>query len=729
MNEMKMRRLIAAVTVGLVGFVNPTLGAAQSQTAPSRPNQAQQAGDSTFHLNVNANIVLTNVVVRDKKTGAIVKGLKASDFTIIEDKKPQRIASFDYQNVDEAAVLNEKSTVSGKATIADMLERNFAASPEQLKDHRLIVLFFDLSSMQDEDIDRAVDAATDYVNKQMAPADLVALVSMATGLSMDQDFTSDKAALLKGLAKYNGDDETGFANGTTGTTDATSDDTSAFAADDTEYNSLNTDRELLAIRAISKSLERVDQRKSMLYFSGGLTKNGIENQASLRAATNEAAKANLAIYSVDTRGLQALPPVGDASKGSLRGNSAYSGAAATAQLTANFGSQETLSTLATDTGGKFFSDSNDFGPAFQQVQHDTEAYYILGFHSTNTARDGSYRHLTVKVDRNDVKLEFRPGYYAPADFQHQKTEDREFALNEQMRSSTPATDVAVYLQALYFKQGENNSFIPVSLIVPGSQIPFVSGGNQDKASLDILGQVKNAQGITVGNVRETVKLALDASQQVARKNIQYSTGFTLAPGRYHLKFIVRENQTGNMGTFETDIQVPDLKKVPLKLSSVVLSSQRVPSTAKDSGNPLVRDGLEWIPNVAHVFRQDQHLYLLYEVYDPAKAKGAAQPAASPGLERREGGPVKVLTSIEFLSGGSKVYETPLVTADVLNDPERNGVAFQFDVPLAELKPGTYICQVNVIDDAGGSFTFPRLALRITPSAQAGSTATTASPSR
>jgi hypothetical protein len=450
----------------------------------------------------------------------------------------------------------------------------------------------------------------------------------------------------------------------------------------------------------------------MLYFSGGLTRNGIENQASLRAATNEAAKANLAIYSVDARGLQALPPVGDASKGSLRGNSAYSGAAATAQLSANYASQETLSTLAADTGGKFFSDSNDFGPAFTQVQHDTEAYYILGFHSTNTARDGSYRHLTVKVNRNDVKLEFRPGYYAPADFHHQKNEDRELALTEQMHSDLPATDVAVYLQALYFKQGDNNSYIPVSLIVPGSQIPFVKGGDRDKASLDILGRVQNAQGITVGNVRETVKLALDASQQVQRKNIQYSTGFTLAPGKYHLKFIVRENQTGNMGSFETDIQVPDLKKVALKLSSVVLSSQRIPSAVKDSGSPLVRDGLEWIPNVAHVFRQDQHLYLLYEVYDPARAKSAAEPAASPGLGRREGGPVRVLTSIEFLSGGTKVYETPLVTADAINDPERGGVAFQFDVPLAGLKPGIYICQVNVIDDAGGSFSFPRLALRI-----------------
>jgi len=722
-----MRRLIAAVTVGVLGLGNPMMAAAQST------GQVEQQNGRNV-ITVNANIVLTNVVVRDKKTGALVTGLKASDFTIIEDKKQQQISTFDYQNVDEAAVLNEKSTTSGKASIADLVENNFAANPKELRDHRLIVIFFDLSSMQDEDIDRAVDAATNYVNKQMQPADLVAMVSMSTGLTMDQDFTSDKAALLRVLAKYNGTDETGFANGGTGSTDGTSDDTTAFAADDTEYNSLNTDRELLAIRAISKSLERVDQRKSMLYFSGGLTRNGIENQASLRAATNEAAKANLAIYAVDTRGLQAMPPGGDASKGSLRGNSAYSGSAVTAQFSANFSSQETLGTLSSDTGGKAFFDSNDFGPAFQQVQHDTEAYYILGFHSTNQARDGSYRHLTVKVNRNDVKIEFRPGYYAPSDFQHQKTEDRELALTEQMRSDSPATDVAVYLQALYFRSNDNLFYIPVSLIVPGSQIPFQTKGNSDKANIDVMGQVKNAQGITVGTVRDTVKLALDQDQQVQRKNIQYSTAFTLAPGKYHLKFVVRENQTGNMGSFETDIQVPDMKKVPLKLSSVVLASQRVANTAKQNPNApnlLVRDGLQWIPNVAHVFRQNQHLYFLYEVYDPTKAKGAAEPTASPGPGRHEGGPVHLLTSIEFLSGGTKVYETPLVTANTINVPDRDAVAFQFDVPLDQLKPGTYICQVNVIDDAGASFSFPRMALKVVaataPAAATASVAMPASP--
>jgi VWFA-related protein len=708
-----MRRYVATMMAAMMAVGVP----AQQSSAPVLQNagqdsQPQQTGEGTYTLRLNTDIVLTNVVARDKKTGAVVKGLKASDFQISEDNKPQKIASFDYQNVDEAAVLAEKSTTTGKVSVADMLNNNMAANAQQLRDHRLIVMFYDLSSMQDEDIDRAVDAGKNYINKQMQPADLVAMVSMSTGLSMDLDFTSDKAALLKVLNRYNGSDESGFANGGTGTTDGTSDDTTAFAADDTEYNSLNTDRELLAIRTISKSLERVEQKKSMLYFSGGLTRNGIENQASLRAATNEAAKANLAIYSVDTRGLQALSPVGDASKGSLRGNSAYSGSAVTAQFSANYASQETLGTLSADTGGKAFFDSNDFAPAFQQVQHDTEAYYILGFHSTNTAHDGSFRHLTVKTTRNDVKLEFRPGYYAPADFKHQKTEDRELALTEEMRNDLPATDVAVYLQSLYFRTSENLFYIPVSLIIPGSQIPFIKGGDRDKANIDIAGQVKNAQGIIVGNVRDNVKLALDASQQVQQKNIQYSTGFSLAPGLYHLKFLVRENQTGAMGSFLTDLNVPDMKKSPLKLSSVVLASQRTPNTAKNAVSPLVRDGLEWVPNVAHVFRQDQHLYFLYEVYDPTKPKEAAVPAAAPGLARREGGAARVLTSIEFLSGGTKVYETPLVVADAVNIPQRNAVEFQFDVPLTHLKPGTYVCQVNVIDDAGGSFSFPRMAVRI-----------------
>ncbi len=696
----------------------------------------QQQGGSTsqvFTLRVDSQLVLTNVVARDKKTGAVIRNLKASDFTILENNKPQKISSFDFQSVDEAARLNE-ATVSGKTpTVAQILDRSMGADAAQLRDHRLIVMFFDLTSMQEEDIDRAVQAAQDYVNKKMAPADLVAVASLGTTLSLDQDFTADKTTLLAAVGKFNGTNQaSNFANGTTGSSDGTADDAGTFTADDSEYNSLNTDRELYAIQTIAKSLERVDQRKSMLYFSGGLTRNGVENQSSIRSATNEAVKANMAIYSVDSRGLEALSPLGDASTGSLRGTGAYSGGAMQARLDANFNSQETLATLASDTGGKFFSDSNDFAPAFQAIQRDTEAYYILGFRSTDTRRDGTFRHLTVKLNRSDAKLEYRPGYYAPADFRHQKTEDRELALSDQLRSDLPAVDIPMYLEAFYFRQNPNSYSVPMSIIVPGSQIPFTRTKDQDKATLDVIGQVRNAQGIAVGNVRDTLKLAIDGTVGAARRNIQYSTGFTLAPGHYHVKFVARENETGNMGSFETDLVVPDQRKVPVKLSSVVLSSQRSPSAPVRRGppgappvaNPLLQDGQQLVPNVPHVFRQDAHLFLLYEVYDPGKQAAAASAEAATesvakqsGLKARAGASgIRVLTSIEFLQNGAKVLETPLVATDVENQPDRNAVSFQFDIPLTQLKPGNYICQVNVIDDAGGSFTFPRLAMKVVANA-------------
>jgi len=148
-----------------------------------------------------------------------------------------------------------------------------------------------------------------------------------------------------------------------------------------------------------------------------------------------------------------------------------------------------------------------------------------------------------------------------------------------------------------------------------------------------------------------------------------------------------------------------------------------------------------VPNLPHVFRQDQHLYLLYEVYDPSHIGAAgtdSSTTAKPAKEPKGGAPnppVRVLTSIEFLNGPTKVYETPLVEAKGLNTPQRHAVAFQFDVPLAQLKPGLYTCQINVIDDAGGSFTFPRTAMLVrdaqpqtpTPAATSAPASTPASP--
>ncbi len=696
-------RAPGVLSILLLAMLLPAAISAQQTPAPS--SDTNTPTQNSYVLKVQSDLVLTNVVVRDRKTGAVIEGLTAKDFTILENGKPQTIQTFDFQNIDKAAPLNE-ATVSGREGAILNTSRAAAATAagvvtgDALRNHRLIILFFDLTSMQPDDLTRSVEAARNYINRQMQPADLVAAVSLSASLSVDQDFTADKQRLLTAVTRYGGGQQNGYTPGANATTNQV-EDAGSYTPDESEYNDLNTDRQLYAIAEIARSLGSINQKKSLLYFSGGIQRDGIENQASLRSAANAAVRSNLAIYSVDTRGLQAISPLGDASTGSIRGVSAYNGGAFQNNLDANFNSQEVLSTLAADTGGRFFGDSNDFAPAFQAMEHDTAEYYVLGFSSSNPARDGRYRKLQIRVNRPDVKLEFRPGYYAPADYQHSNREDRERQLTEQLESDLPATDVPVYLAAYYFQVGGGRYYIPVSLIVPGSQIPFVKGGDRDKATIDIIGAVKDAAGHPAGDIRQTVKLAVDQQQLVSRKNVQYTTSFTLPAGKYHLKFVVRENETGHMGSFETDINVPDLNKAPVKLSSVVLASQRQPAPGKSREvDPLIQDGQLWVPNVAHVFRQDGHLYLLYEVYGPSK--GAAGQTQQPRL----------LTSIEFLSGSKKVFETPLIEATKLTDPSRNVVAFQFDVPLKDLKPGQYVCQVNVIDDRAGSFSFPRTGLLV-----------------
>ena len=692
----------------------PPLPAQQSTPVSNTP----QGG---FVLKANADLVLTNVVARDAKTGELIKGLKQSDFKVYENGKEQRIDTFDYESVDMATPLNE-ATVSGLAAGPSGPPGSKAvvvAKPEELKNHRLIVMFFDLTSMQPEDLERSVDAAQAFLKTKMQPADLIALVSLGDTLSVDQDFTADKNALINEVGAYNGTEGQGFASGATSTSNQV-EDTTAYTPDESEYNDLNTDRELFALRSVSQSLEKINEKKSLLYFSGGISRDGIENEASLRAAINSAVRADLAIYSVDTRGLQAIGPLGDASTGSLRGQGAFNGGALMNNMQSNFATQEVMSTLSTDTGGTAFFDSNDFAPAFAKVQADSSAYYAIGFHSTNPARDGKYRKLTVKIDRPGVKLEYRPGYYAPADYKHSGKEDREQELDDQLASDLPATDIAVYMDAMYFRLDANRFYMPVSLVVPGSQIPFVKGGDKDKATLDIIGAVIESDSKRpVGRVRQTVPLKLDTSLNARQKNIQYTTSFNLPPGKYEIKFVVRENQTGRMGSFIADVTLPDLKKAPLKMSSILLASQREPSKQQD---PLVHNGQEYVPNISHVFLQNQHMYLLYEVYDPAKEKPAEnEPKASkPGIN--------LMSSLELIQGSTKVYETPMVQAKAINVEGRDAVSFELDVPLDKLKPGSYLCQLNVIDDAGGSFAFPRFAVLVREAAAAPAATPSATPS-
>jgi len=680
----------------------PALGLTAVLLCSSLRSQQSPTG---YVFRAETEVVLVNVTARDRN-GNLVRDLRREDFTVLEDNKPQQIVSFDLENTDATPTVDlaQVELLGGGAGKSVTKPAPAGEGAPAFKDRRLLIFFFDLSAMEPDETGRAVSSAENYVDRQMTPADLVAVVSLGNSLSVNQDFTSDKAALKKALDALNPNAGQGFEGGSTGGTEGTADTGNSFTADDTEYNIFNTDRRLAALRSIAQQLEKVDQKKSLIYFSSGMDRTGIENQSELRAAINAAVRANLAIYTTDSRGLEAMVPGGEAQNASLRGTSPFSGQATLNQYNSNFTSQETLVTLAADTGGRAFLDTNDFSQVFKGVQQDTSSYYILGYHSGNPLRDGGYRRITVRVNRPGLKLDFRHGYYAPADFKHSTQEDREAQLEQELASDLPSTDLPVYLSTGYFRVADNRFYVPVSLIVPGKEIPFTRKSDQDKATLDVLGVVLDPGSHPVSQIRDTVKLSLNPSDLVGRKNLQYGNGFVLPAGDYHLKFVVRENESGRIGSFETDLTIPDLKSQPLKMSSVILSSQLQPAGKQKTVNPLARDGSEVIPSVTHVFSAAQHLYLYYEVYDPARQAAAPSDPGKTGIH--------LLTNVAFFIGKTQAYATPLVVASEMNAPDRKAAVFQLDVPLSQLKPGFYTCQVNVIDDAGGHFRFPRLAMRV-----------------
>ena len=678
--------------------------------------QPQKPGEPGFRMRITTEIVLVNVIARDKK-GNLIRDLMPSDFTVYEEGQKQQISSFDFENVDELQTAGAAGeTVTGAAGNRTGSLLKTTENSLEARDRRLMLLFFDFSAMEPEEIDRAVEAGKKYVQANMQRADMVALVSLATNMKLDLDFTADKQRILSVLSSYNGTEGQGFENGATGSSEGAAETGGAYTADDTDYNTFSADRKLLALQSIMQAMGKIPQKKSLIYFSNGISQSGVDNQSALRATTATAVKANVSIYPVDVRGLSAFPPGGQAQSASLHGQSAYSGASVLNDLNGNASSQETLYTLADDTGGKAFMDTNDFSGVFKQVQKDTSAYYVLGYTSTNHLKDGRFRRLKVQINRPDVKLEYRPGYYAGRDFEHMKQADREQQLDDELAAELPQTDVAVYAGTAYFRQDDSRYYLAVSLVVPGSQIPFVQEKDKDSATIDIIGLVLESGKFPMGRQRDTVKLAVDSTQQVRRKNVQYNTGFVLPPGNYHLKFIVRENRSGRMGSFETDVRIPDLRKAPLRMSSVVLSSQRVPAAQKKKAGfqPLITEQAELVPSVTHVFRQDQKLYLQYEIYDAAKAKAAE----TKNGETKNGHPtVRVLTSIEFLQGDLKVYETKPIVAQEITAPDRKAVVFQMEIPLDGLKPGFYTCQVNIIDDVAGNYAFPRWPILVKPAAE------------
>ena len=664
---------------------------------------AQAPQTPTFRT--TTNLVVVNVTVRDK-SGKPVDNLKKEDFTLLEDDKPQTISVFELERLTgeilPALAPNPQSPIPSPARriAPNPSPAPSPQSPSPRKDRRLLALFFDFSSMQPQEQIRAKEAALKFLNQQMTAADLVAILTFSNRLRVLQEFTDDRELLMSEIQAFRIGE--GSENAVDGDTPDDSDDSGSFAADETEFNIFNTDLKLIALESAAKKLAMYPEKKALIYFASGVSRTGVENESQLRATVNAAVRANVSFYPVDARGLVAVPPGGDASKASASGTGIFTGKTQRGLRDKFNNSQETLSTLAADTGGKALLDSNDLTMGITQAQKDINTYYILGYYSTNGALDGKFRRVKVRVRPDlEAKLDFRPGYFAPKVFQKFTASDKEAQLEEALALGDPFTDLPLAMEVDYFRIAKDKYFVPITARIAGSALDL---SKKDTTELEFIGQIRDTNGKLIGGVRDgiPVKFTGDNASQLARKQLEYDTGVVLPPGDYRLKFLARENQNGKMGTFEMKFNVPDLSKqsTAVRMSSVVWSNQREPLNASVGSagtnkklleaHPLVENGQKLVPDITRVFRKDQKLYVYFEVYDPGTE-------ASPS----------VTAELMMFRGRSKAFESAPVRQTKVKSGRPGTLAFEFQLPLANIPPGQYVCQVSVIDEQARKFGFAR----------------------
>ena len=702
----------------------------------ARMDGQQDATGVTFSTDVH--LVILDVSVKDK-SGKVMPDLKKSDFTVLEDGKAQQLSVFEFQRLDSDEPLPpvpatkdvKVAATAAPATPAPAAPKpagpNSIGSPKPIiryQDRRLVAMLFDFSTMATAEQARAQKSALDFLEHQLKPADVVAIMTAGTGpLKIEQDFTSDKDRLIVVIKKFSIGEASDLAGlqGNGGDSTSGEDTGAAFNADETEFNIFNNDRKLVTLESAAKLLAAFPEKKALIYFSSGLEQTtgsaglGNDNQAQLESAVNAAKRANVAFYPIDARGLAATAPAGDASSAGGRGSSAFTGANVSSRAASRDNSQETLSTLASDTGGKLFVDDNDLTLGMEKARDDISSYYILGYYSNNGKLDGKYRRVSVKLNGAiQAKLDYKGGYFGDKDFKRFTSSDKENQLEQALMLGDPLTDLSISGELDYFRLSRDRYFVPFSVKIPGAEIALAKSKGNAQTELEFIGQLRDDHTKLVGVVRDgiKIKLAEQTAAQLSSRPVGYDTGFVVPPGTYNLKFLARENETGKMGTYETKFIIPDLapdKPAVLKTSSVVWSSQLLPMKESlasadprkkvTDSDPLVENGEKLIPSITHVFRKDQSLYVYMEVYDPG-----VDPNQKPS----------VAATLSFYRGKTKSFESQPVRLESFIPKRGQTLPIRFQTPLAQLAAGRYTCQINLIDETGHKFSFHRSDIVVLP---------------
>jgi VWFA-related protein len=710
--RLKARALgdLCVLLAALVAWSSTAAQTPQTQTPPP-----QKPADEV--VRVYTELVQTDVMVLDKQ-GKFVDGLKKEDFELRIDGKPRPIQAFEKITAgsDEESQL---AAARGATTVNPK-------RPVPLDRGRIVFFYLDDFHMDLTGVVMARKVINNFIDKQMGQNDQAAVASATGQIGFLQQLTNDRMVLRLALERLtphsysvrDGDrppmgeyeallidrndlavlnffvSETmrqnpGINRETAGAIVRGRAQATLAQANRFTYNTLS------GLETLVKAARNLPGRKIVFFLSGGFL---IENRrgdsiSRMRDIANAAAKSGVVIYSMDTRGLVA--PYADASRDAPFDPSGQLEMATHSELSA---SQDGMHALAVDTGGKALFNTNDLTQGLAPAIKETSQYYLLAW-KPDAEKQGRFRNLEVKlVGRPDLIVRVRKGFYdvdpsattaaANANKKPEQPQEQVKTAAAKLRASIlsayPERGLPILLSVDYYDVIDKGPTLSTAIQMPGEFLLF--GEQPDgkiQAVIDVSGAYFDEKGVTKGSFLE--RIVTTAPSLEAAQNYHSDITFTypaakLAPGLYQVRVAARDEKSGRIGSAHAWIQIPDLAKKQLAMSTLLLGERTQPTLTNVSDNEVPSPVAL---SASHRFKRESTLRFLLFAYNAVLSPVDQKP--------------DVAIQVQIIRDDQPVLTTSLrkIATDGLPDLMR--LPYAAEIPLNTLLPGRYVLQVSVID--------------------------------
>jgi len=654
-----------------------------SLSLPAQQPPPSGAEQPPITFRVEINYVEVDARVTDAE-GNPVRDLTRDDFQILEEGTAQTIANFSMVDIP-------LERPDAPLFASSPIEPDVRSNRREF-DGRIYVLILDDLHTHFSRSPRVREAARQFIERYFGANDMAAIVQTGGSRKGVQEFTGSRERLLRAIDAFMGQktrsatleklDDYNRMRGTPGfeTPRDLSEPERAF----------NARRTLSSLKSVADYLSGLrGRRKAVLFFSEGVdydVSSTIQNRYAsdvlqqTQDAIAAATRANVSFYAVDPRGLGGLSAESLELTALPEDPSIISPTALHQELLM---AQDHLRTIANETGGFAAVNRNDFSTAFQRIVEENSSYYVLGYYSTDTRRDGRFRRVEVKVRRPGLQVRSRNGYTAPtgrppADRATDPETSEE--LRAALASPVPFSGIGMTVFAAPLKGGGNRASLAIAVELDGARLAFdeKDGVFADDVEVAMLA-VDDAGKVRDGG-RDLLNLRLrpQTRELVAKHGVRIMRRLEVPPGRYQLRVGVRDAGSRAVGSVVYDLDVPDFTKPALALSGLLITSPSASRLPTANPDPDLAGVLPGSPAALRDFPRSDVLAVFAEIYD--NLRGPAHRVSIATSVRADNGTVVFQSEDERHSGELK--------------GGTGGYGHTASIPLKGLAPGRYVLRVD-----------------------------------